>query len=175
MKYKQTHFDNQMISNETKQTLITVTVPVYNEWDFIKETIDSISSQDYKTLEILIADNDSSDNTGILCRELALKDKRIKYHRHDKNIGLTLNYEYLAKWAQGKYIMFAEGHNKWPPNLLSQCASHLENNESITIAFGTPVWIDREGNPIRKFSGWYGYDTRGLNTVSRFLWYSGEA
>ena len=61
--------------------------------------------------------------------------------------------------------MFAAGHDEWSQNLVSECVHLLEKHESVTVAFATPSWIDENGNPFGKFTGWY--DTRGLNPVAR--------
>lgn len=58
--------------------LITVIVPVYNTELYLKRCVDSILNQTYKCLEILLVDDGSPDNSGVLCDEYADKDERIK-------------------------------------------------------------------------------------------------
>ncbi len=157
---------NMPMDIENKLPLVTVAVPVYNEEAYIRETLDSIISQDYDNLEILISDNHSSDKTGVICREFAEKDHRIRYHRHVKNTGAAGNHIYLTQKAKGKYFMFAAGHDLWSENFVSQSVLLLEDVKEAVIAFGTPVWIGKDGKPAAKFSGWC--DTRGLNSVARF-------
>lgn len=68
--------------------LITVIVPVYNTELYLKRCVDSILNQTYKCLEILLVDDGSPDNSGVLCDEYADKDERIKVI-HKKNGGLS--------------------------------------------------------------------------------------
>jgi glycosyltransferase involved in cell wall biosynthesis len=152
---------------KNKLPLVTVAVPVYNEETYIGETLDSILRQNYSNLEILISDNHSTDKTGIICREYAKRDHRIRYYCHDKNTGAAANHIYLSQKAQGKYFMFAAGHDLWSENFVFQSVMLLENTKNAMIAFGTPLWIGKDGKPLARFSGWY--DTRGLNPVARFF------
>ncbi len=155
-----------MIQNNDKPQ-VTVALPVYNEERHISKTLDSLIAQDYPNLEILISDNCSTDKTGVICQEYAEKDQRIVYKRHHENIGVAANHILIARRAQGKYFMFAAGHDYWSKNLVSQSVQLLERFETATVAFGTPSWIGEEGKSINKFQGWY--DTRGLNPVARFF------
>lgn len=155
------------MNTKTISPLVTVGMPVYNEEKYIGETLESIINQDYENLEILISDNYSNDKTSIICKEYAKKDKRINYYWQSKNIGATANHYYVIRKARGKYFMWAAGHDKWSTNLVSQCVSHLENFQTATIAFGTPIWIGKDGKSFNKFSGWY--DSHGLNPVTRFF------
>lgn len=58
--------------------LISVIVPVYNVEKYIRQCLDSIINQTYKNLEIILVDDGSTDNSGQICDEYAVKDNRIK-------------------------------------------------------------------------------------------------
>lgn len=58
--------------------LISVIVPIYNVEKYLQECLDSIINQTYKNLEIILVDDGSTDNSGIICDEYAKKDIRIK-------------------------------------------------------------------------------------------------
>lgn len=147
--------------------LVSVAFPIFNEEEFIAESIDSILNQDFPNLEIIICDNASSDNTGRICEKYANMDSRISYFRHINNIGAVKNFSFGLSKAKGKYFMWAAGHDLWSPSLISQCVQLLEKFPTSTIAFGTPRWIGSEGDELEKQSGWN--DTRGLNPVARFF------
>ena len=63
--------------------------------------------------------------------------------------------------------MWASGHDKWSSNLISESVRLLESHKTVTIAFGTPIWVMENGASFKKYSGWY--DTRGLNSIARFF------
>lgn len=68
--------------------LISVIVPVYNVEKDIRQCLDSIINQTYKNLEIILVDDGSTDNSGQICDEYAVKDNRIKVI-HKENGGLS--------------------------------------------------------------------------------------
>ena len=69
------------------EDLISVVVPIYNVENYIKKCVDSILSQTYKNLEIILVDDGSPDNCPQICDEYAQKDNRIKVI-HKENGGL---------------------------------------------------------------------------------------
>lgn len=70
------------------EELISIIVPVYNVELYIKKCVDKIIAQSYKNLEIILVDDGSTDLSGKICDEYALKDSRIKVI-HKKNGGLS--------------------------------------------------------------------------------------
>ena len=67
--------------------LVSIVIPVYNSEKYLSECIDSILSQRYSNIEILIIDDESKDNSMQICREYEASDKRIKI-LHQKNGGI---------------------------------------------------------------------------------------
>lgn len=147
--------------------LVSIGVFVYNEMRFIGETLASLMAQDYPNLEIIISDNCSSDGTESICRESAAGDKRVRYERQQRNIGAAANSIHVLERASGKYFMWASGHDLWSPNLVSACVATLETHPDAALAYASSAWIDEEGKPLVRESGWY--DTRGTHTIVRFF------
>ena len=87
--------------------LISIIVPIYKVEEYIKNCIDSIISQTYKNLEIILVDDGSPDNCGNICEEYSLKDKRIKVI-HKKNGGLSSARNAGLDIASGEYIGFID-------------------------------------------------------------------
>jgi glycosyltransferase involved in cell wall biosynthesis len=148
--------------------LVSILLPVFNEESFIEETLEGIIKQDYRNVEILISDNHSIDNTASLCKKYAQRDKRILFFEQATNLGAIANHEFLLTKARGKYFIFSSGHDKWSSRYIVTAVESLEKYPSAVISYGTPSWIDENGeSSFNRFSGWY--DTRGLPTVSRFF------
>ena len=88
--------------------LISIIVPVYKIEPYISQCIESILSQTYKNIEIILVDDGSPDNCGKICDEYAAIDDRIKVI-HKKNGGLSEARNYGLKEAQGVYVSFIDG------------------------------------------------------------------
>lgn len=156
-----------MILDERDPALISILLPLYNEENFLRETLAGILSQRYANIEILIGDNFSTDKTFEICQKIMGKDKRASIFRHSENIGAAGNHIFLLNKAKGKYIIFAAGHDRWSDNYIAENVKAIEGSPNAVIAYGTPCWIDQNGKIFDRHSGWY--DTRGLTVISRFF------
>ena len=87
--------------------LITIIVPIYNVEKYINKCIDSILSQTYSNIEIILVDDGSPDNCGIICDQYASMDNRIKII-HKLNGGLSDARNVGLDIATGKYVTFID-------------------------------------------------------------------
>lgn len=152
---------------QEEHPLVSIIIPLYNEELFLEETLQGVLAQQYPNIEILIADNNSKDNSAAICRKLTQNDPRVSFFQHDKNIGAHGNHLFLFEQSKGKYIIFTSGHDKWSGNYIEENMRSLAENPHAVIAYGTPQWIDHNGKCFDKFAGWY--DTRGLTPIARYF------
>ena len=82
--------------------LISVLLSVYNDDENIKKSIDSILSQSYKNIELLVIDDGSTDKTYEILN--GIKDSRLKIFRNKDNLGLTKCLNILIKKSQGQIL-----------------------------------------------------------------------
>lgn len=87
--------------------LVSVVVPVYKTEKYLRKCVDSILSQTYPNLEILLIDDGSPDHCGEICDEYAKKDKRIRVI-HNDNYGVSYSRNYGIKAATGEYLLFVD-------------------------------------------------------------------
>ena len=114
---------------------ITVIVPVYNVEHYLDKCLDSLISQTYKNLEIIVINDGSTDNSGAICQEYARKDNRIIYIKKEnggqseaRNMGLDR--------MTGSYVTFVDSDDWVEPNyvevlykkLLEYCADIAVGN-----------------------------------------------
>lgn len=86
---------------------ISVIVPIYNVEPYIRQCLDSIVNQTYQNLEIILVDDGSPDNCGVICDEYAEKDGRIIVI-HKKNGGLSAARNDGIEQASGDWIAFVD-------------------------------------------------------------------
>lgn len=85
----------------------SIIVPVYNTESFIRRCIDSILAQTFNDFELILVDDGSTDNSGRICDEYAVKDKRIKVI-HQNNQGVSSARKTGLNTATGEYITFVD-------------------------------------------------------------------
>ena len=97
--------------------MISVIVPIYNVEAYLPQCLDSIVSQTYKDLEIILVDDGSTDSSGRICDEFADKDVRIRVI-HQKNSGLPEARNSGLKVAKGDYIIMPDGDDALHPQMI---------------------------------------------------------
>lgn len=96
--------------------LVSVVIPTYNRAGVIKRSVESVLSQNYDNLEIIIIDDNSGDNTEEIVK--AIGDERIKYKKSSKNRGAAFSRNVGIRMAKGKYIAFQDSDDEWMENKL---------------------------------------------------------
>lgn len=96
--------------------LISIIVPAYNVELYVETCIKSLIGQTYKNLEIIIIDDGSDDNSLNICKQYALKDKRIKL-MHQKNSGVSAARNKGIEAAAGDYIGFVDADDYCDKNM----------------------------------------------------------
>jgi len=154
-----------------KSPLVSIGMPLYNEERYLRQTLDSLISQDYANFEIIISDNGSVDGTSNICQEYAAKDQRVHYYRNETNIGAAVNFQRVFELAQGDYFVWVAGHDLWHRTFLSRCLEILSQDASIVLCYPQALWINTDGQPLGLIPS--SVETRGLDRISRLnvvLW-----
>lgn len=90
-----------------EQDKISVIIPVYNVEKYFSTCMETVLNQTYKNLEIILVDDESTDNSGKMCDEYAKKDSRVKVV-HKKNEGAASARNAGLDIATGEYIGFID-------------------------------------------------------------------
>ena len=115
---------------------VSVLTPIYNtNPTHLREMIDSILSQTFTDFEFLIL-NDSPDNTEIEKIVKSYRDKRIKYSKNDKNMGITPSRNKLLKMARGEYIAIFDHDDISVPDRLAREVEILDTHANVGVVSG---------------------------------------
>ena len=125
---------------------VSIIVPLYNSEKYAPKLIESILNQTHKNIELILVDDGSPDNSGIIAQNFAQKDKRINVY-HKTNGGCCDARNYGLSKASGDYIMFADGDD-W---LEKDCVEYLvklaeENNCEMAMSDSIFTTSDRHQN-----------------------------
>jgi len=121
------------------QPLISVIVPVYNGQDYLVNCIESIETQTYGNLEVLIVNDGSTDRTGEICRGLTRKFTNIRIlETADGGVSIARNAGLAA--AKGEYITFVDADDRLLPEMLEVLYDRLLETGSDISGCGFIAW-----------------------------------
>lgn len=106
---------------------VSIIVPIYNAEKYIERCVDSIVSQEYRDIEIILADDGSSDASGSLCDEFAERDSRITVI-HKENTGVSDTRNVAIEAACGEYLQFVDSDDWLAPNATEILVRTAKNN-----------------------------------------------
>lgn len=113
---------------------VSVIIPMYNSDKYLGDCIESVLNQTLKELEIILVDDGSTDNSGVICDEYATKDSRIKVV-HQENGGLSIARNTGLDIATGKYVLFLDSDDLYLPNSCEILYNEIEKrNAEYVIA-----------------------------------------
>ncbi len=126
--------------------IIDILLPTYNGEKYIKEQIDSILTQTYKNIQLIISDDCSKDNTVQILQQYE-NDNRVKIYKQENNLGVVKNIEFLLKKVEHKYYMLSDQDDVWLPQKVEKTMEALIN-ENAELAFGDLEVVDQNLNTI---------------------------
>lgn len=98
--------------------LVSVIIPVFNVESYLCEALDSVINQTYENLEIIVINDGSTDKSGTICDEYALKDPRIRVI-HQDNRGLSAARNAGLEAISGDLIVFLDSDDAYQPEFVS--------------------------------------------------------
>lgn len=127
---------------------VSVIMPCYNAGKHISEAIDSVLSQTYGNLELIIVDDNSTDNSVSIIEKYAERDDRIKFFSTKFDSGSAAMPRNVGiQHATGEYIAFLDADDVWVEDKLEQQLP-LFSRQDCAIVFSDYYKIDTEGSPV---------------------------
>ena len=137
--------------------LISVIVPVYKVEEYIHRCVDSILAQSYDKLEVILVDDGSPDNCGLICDEYHTQDERVKVI-HRENGGLSAARNSGLEIATGEYIMFVDSDDwldinsiKYLHQILVEYGADVSAVGLLSVIDGTEIADNKYSNKVRVY------------------------
>lgn len=150
---------------------VSIVLPVYNGENYVRQAIESVLTQTYRDFEFLIVDNASTDATERICTAYAANDSRIRYHRHAKNLGASMNHILGFRMASAEYVKFIAHDDVWAPTLLEKCVRVLDENPEVILAYPKTRLIDENGDTLEDFDSKLDFSSeRARDRIRSSVW-----
>ena len=130
--------------------LFSVIVTVYNTEKYLKKCFESIINQSFKDLELIIINNDSTDNSEKIIMEYMEKDNRIKYWKKE-NEGVSSSRNLGISNASGKYFIFIDSDDYIDIDLLYNLKTYLD--EEVDLIKYKLIKVDTNYNELERITG----------------------
>lgn len=111
--------------------LVSIGIPTFNRPEGLKSTLERITSQSYRNIEIIISDN-CSDNSlvkGVIA-DFIKKDSRIKSFTQGINIGAANNFKFVLRNSSGSYFMWAADDDEWSTEFVQELMSIIGDHSA---------------------------------------------
>ena len=105
--------------------LVSILMTTYNRKNYVAEAIESFLNCKYPHLELIIVDDNSTDDTASIAQKYEQIDKRIKLFVNENNLGQFINRNKAASYASGEYILYLDSDDKILPEGLLQCMNAM--------------------------------------------------
>ena len=120
--------------------MVSVLVAVYNVEDYLPRCLDSVLSQTYHDLEIILVDDGSTDSSGSICEEYVKKDERVRVI-HQANEGLSSARNAGLRAATGDYILMIDGDDALHPQMIEILYNLITSGDyDFSMCYGERIY-----------------------------------
>ena len=106
--------------------VVSIIIPIYNVKEYLVKCVNSVISQTYVDLQIILVDDGSTDGSALICDKLACGDSRIEVI-HKMNGGLSSARNEGMKAATGEYIYFLDADDYIESDLIEICVNTIHH------------------------------------------------
>lgn len=114
--------------------LISIIIPVYNIEKYIANCLESVVSQTYNNIEVIVIDDGSNDKTGEICDIYASKYRFIQVH-HQQNSGVSVARNYGLNTYSGNWVFFLDGDDTLVSNALELAKKIADDTKCLMVDF----------------------------------------
>ena len=151
---------------------ISVLCPSYNHGKYVKYFIESILNQTEQDFELIIIDDNSTDNNVEEIKKF--NDPRIKFIQHDFNQGINAGLNTGFSHVKGKYIVFIASDDILEPNHLQVTSEYLDNNLDTDVFYSSLKIIDENNIPIKDENNIYIRNNQSKYNLLRVSFFMGN-
>jgi glycosyltransferase involved in cell wall biosynthesis len=128
---------------------VAIGMPVRNGGNFLRESLSAVLAQTHEDIDVLVSDNASTDDTAEIVQSVAAGDHRVRYVRHDHDLGARRNHNYvLTQAAESAYCVWASHDDVMAPTFVERCVAKLAADRHAVLCFTQFDVIDEWSLPV---------------------------
>lgn len=130
-------------------SVVSIIIPTYNREKYIQKALDSVFSQSFQDVEVIVVDDGSTDNTKVVL-EPYIKEGKVKY-LYQQNLRVSKARNNGIRNASGKYIALLDSDDYWLDSTkLEKQVNYFENNKDCVLTSGGIIRIAENGEVLSK-------------------------
>jgi len=129
----------------------SIVTPTFNRVDYLSQMIEGILRQVYDNWELIVVNDGGTDSTSDLMEYYCNLDKRIKYFKRKKNMGIAYTRNEGNSHAAGDWIVVCDSDEIWIPERLELTAKFIKKYPDVEFISGGIYWMSNEGTAIREY------------------------
>jgi GT2 family glycosyltransferase len=122
--------------------LVTVVVPAYNAERYLGEALDSLLSQSWSDMELVVIDDASSDRTAEI---IASYGNRVRAVKNPENKGIYGTMNEGLRLARGRLVAFYHADDVYEPEIVARQVSFFESHPNVGAVFCSDIFVDENG------------------------------
>ena len=131
-------------------SLVSVIIPYFKKREFISRCINSVLKQTYKNFEIIIINDECSNDSKLILKEVANRDSRIRVVNNVFNLGPGLSRNIGIKKSKGQFLAFIDSDDEWDNNKLKS-QLYFMKKKGILFSHTSYSIINNQDKLIGKF------------------------
>lgn len=137
------------IVESTESIVVSIITPLHNAESYLRQTLESIFSQTFQGWELILIDDNSTDNTIEIAHTYLERDHRVRLIQLDQNSGAAVARNKGIEQAKGRYLAFLDSDDLWLPDKLEK-QLHFMQETACPFTYTAYEKIDKQGEYLGK-------------------------
>jgi len=130
-----------------KEPLVSIALCTYNGAAYLEQQLDTLLTQTYKNIEIIVVDDRSTDDTWAILTDYADHFPQFKIHKNENNLGFVKNFERAATLCTGELIALCDQDDLWHPEKIALQVEAIKDN---VLVYHDSEFINEDGTSMGK-------------------------
>lgn len=130
---------------------VSLCIPAYQAERHLQTTLESVLAQDYRDMEVLVIDNNSSDRTADILK--GFNDDRLRVIRNASTLPMVDNFNHAVRSSRGRFVKVMCADDTLEPDCIATQCKVLEEHPDVALVAVRTDFIDEDGDLLRRARG----------------------
>lgn len=162
-----------VLQEKENNPLVSIVIPIYNNEQYLNQCLESVCSQTYANLEIILVNDGSEDDSLDICKQFACRDSRIGIINQE-NQGVTCARKKGVEKSTGKFVGFVDGDD-WIDSDMIESLLNIMIHENVELVSSGMKFVYEDGRTSKNYEdvyseGAYRNNDLEISLYSKMIW-----